>query len=75
MTDTRVERAGIVAAILLALCCLTPALFGLVSLVGVSAIFAYLGFVSVAVIALLAVVVFYAMSRRQDRLNGERLHR
>ncbi|KKJ77076.1 hypothetical protein WH95_08320 [Kiloniella litopenaei] len=58
---------GIVGTIITALCCFTPLLVVLFSLLGLSAIVGYLDFVLLPVLAFFVIITGYALWKRQKR--------
>ncbi len=58
---------GIVGTIITVLCCFTPLLVVLFSLLGLSAIVGYLDFVLLPVLAFFVIIMGYALWKRQKR--------
>ncbi len=58
---------GIVGTIITVLCCFTPLLVVLFSLVGLSTIVGYLDFVLLPVLAFFVIITGYALWKRQKR--------
>lgn len=65
MNDKTLLTTGIVGTILAALCCFTPVLVVLLSVVGLSAAIGYLDLVLFPALALFAGITVYALWRRK----------
>ena len=61
---------GVVGTAIAALCCFTPVLVVLVSVVGLSAIVGYLDYVLLPALIFFICLTVYAMWRRQARATG-----
>ncbi|WP_199223169.1 mercury resistance system transport protein MerF [Oricola cellulosilytica] len=67
MNDRRLLNTGVVGTIIAALCCFTPVLVVLVSVVGLSAVVGYLDYVLFPALAFFVLLTLYALWRRQRR--------
>ncbi|WP_373088373.1 mercury resistance system transport protein MerF [Sneathiella sp.] len=67
MTDKGVLTAGIIGAVIAALCCFTPVLVILLGVVGLSALIGYLDYVLLPALAFFVLLTIYALWRRQQR--------
>lgn len=65
MNDKTLLTTGIVGTVLAALCCFTPVLVLLLSVVGLSAAIGYLDLILFPVLAFFAGITVYAMWRRK----------
>lgn len=72
MNDKKILQFGIFGTIIAALCCFTPVLVVLFSIVGLSAAIGYLDYVLLPALAFFALLVVYALWRRQSRKQTER---
>ncbi len=70
MTQRRLLFAGIVGAITAALCCFTPILVVLLSVVGLSAATGYVDYVLLPALAICIGIVIYALVRRKPANRG-----
>lgn len=61
--------AGLIGKVVAALCCFTPILIVMASLIGLAALVGYLDFVLLPVLALFVALTVYAMWRRQARFK------
>ncbi|MFQ5581773.1 MAG: mercury resistance system transport protein MerF [Mariprofundaceae bacterium] len=66
-------KAGIVGTVVSALCCFTPVLVGLLSILGLSALTGYLDYVLMPALLFFIGLTIYAILRRQ-RTAGENSH-
>ncbi|TCD16224.1 mercury resistance system transport protein MerF [Oricola cellulosilytica] len=67
VNDRRLLNTGVVGTIIAALCCFTPVLVVLVSVVGLSAVVGYLDYVLFPALAFFVLLTLYALWRRQRR--------
>jgi len=65
MKTNTLLRTGITGAVIALICCLTPALVILLSLVGLSAIAGWLDFVLLPALAIFVAMTGYALWKRQ----------
>ena len=72
MNDKKILQFGIFGPIIAALCCFTPVLVVLFSIVGLSAAIGYLDYVLLPALAFFAILMMYALWRRQSRKQTER---
>ena len=72
MNDKKILQFGIFGTIIAALCCFTPVLVVLFSIVGLSAAIGYLDYVLLPALAFFALLMVYALWRRQSRKQTER---
>lgn len=70
MDNRNLIRFGVVGTAIAALCCFTPVLVVLVSVVGLSAIVGYLDYVLLPALIFFIGLTVYAMWRRQARATG-----
>jgi mercuric ion transport protein len=70
MDDRNLIRFGVVGTAIAALCCFTPVLVVLVSVVGLSAIVGYLDYVLLPALMFFICLTVYAIWRRQGRATG-----
>lgn len=68
MNKKRLMTSGLVGAALIALCCFTPILVGLLGLVGLGAVTGYVDYVLLPTLAGFLGLALYGLSRR-DREN------
>ena len=71
MNDKKILQFGIFGTIIAALCCFTPVLVVLLSIVGLSAAIGYLDYVLLPALAFFALFMVYALWRRQSRKRTE----
>lgn len=64
MSDKGLIKFGVIGTIVLALCCFTPILVVLVSVVGLSAIIGYLDIVLLPALGIFVILTIYALIRR-----------
>ena len=67
MNDKTLLGTGLVGAIIAALCCFTPVLVVLASVIGLSAIVGYLDYVLLPALAFFIGLTLYALWRRNSR--------
>ena len=72
MNDKKILQFGIFGTIIAALCCFTPVLVVLFSIVGPSSAIGYLDYVLLPALAFFALLMVYALWRRQSRKQTER---
>ena len=72
MNDKKILQFGIFGTIIAALFCFTPVLVVLFSIVGLSSAIGYLDYVLLPALAFFALLVVYALWRRQSRKQTER---
>ena len=72
MNDKKILQFGIFGTIIAALCCFTPVLVVLLGVVGLSATIGYRDYVLLPALAFFALLVVYALWRRQSRKQTER---
>jgi mercuric ion transport protein len=65
MNDRTLLGAGLMGSVIVALCCFTPVLVVLASVVGVSAIVGYLDYVLLPALLFFVGLAVYAIRRRQ----------
>lgn len=65
MNSKTLLGAGLIGPVVAALCCFTPILIVLASLIGLAALVGYLYFVLLSALALFVALIVYAMWRRQ----------
>ena len=70
MSDRTILGVGLIGTAIAALCCFTPVLVVLVSVVGLSAIVGYLDYVLLPALIFFIGLTVYAMRRRQARATG-----
>lgn len=66
MNNRTLLGAGLIGTMIAALCCFTPILVVLVSLVGLSALVGYLDFVLLPALVFFVGLTIYALQRRKD---------
>ncbi len=66
MKNTRFLRAGIIGAVIAALCCFTPVLVFLLGVLGLSALTGYLDYVLFPALVFFIGLTFYALSRKRS---------
>ncbi len=71
MEDRNLLRIGIVGAVVLALCCFTPLLVGLLAVVGLSAAVGYLDYVLLPALAAFVGITIYAVIRGRRAREGD----
>lgn len=57
-------KTGVIGTVIAALCCFTPLLIGLFSVVGLSAVAGYLDYVLMPALAMFVLITIYALIRR-----------
>lgn len=57
-------KTGVIGTVIAALCCFTPLLVGLFSVVGLSAVAGYLDYVLMPALAMFVLITIYALIRR-----------
>lgn len=57
-------KTGVIGTVIAALCCFTPLLVGLFSVVGLSAVAGYLDYVLMPALAVFVLITIYALIRR-----------
>lgn len=57
-------KTGVIGTVIAALCCFTPLLIGLFSVVGLSAVAGYLDYVLMPALAVFVLITIYALIRR-----------
>ena len=67
MNDKKILQSGIFGTIIAALYCFTPVLVVLFSIVGLSSAIGYLDYVLLPALAFFALLMVYALWRRQSR--------
>jgi mercuric ion transport protein len=71
MSDNKIITTGIIGTVIAALCCFSPVLVILFGAVGLSAIVGYLDYVLLPALAFFVTLTFYAVWRRQRRLQNQ----
>ncbi len=69
MDDKSLLKTGVIGTLILALCCFTPVLVVLLSMVGLSAVLGYLDFVLLPALGIFVAITLYALWRRQRSTN------
>lgn len=59
-------KTGIIGSIILALCCFTPILVGLLAIVGLSAVTGYLDYVLLPALGFFIILTIYALMRKKS---------
>ena len=73
MKDAKLVKTGIIGSAILALCCFTPVLVVLLSIVGLSAALGWLDYVLLPALAVFLGLTIYAVWRRQNQLKNSRM--
>lgn len=60
-------KTGIIGAIILALCCFTPILVVLLSVIGLASITGYLDYVLFPALAFFILLTIYALNKREEK--------
>ncbi len=71
MNDKSLLKTGVIGTVVLALCCFTPLLVGLVGIVGLSAITGYLDYVLLPALGFFILLTLYAVWRRSTGRHCE----
>ncbi len=69
MDDKSLLKTGVIGTLILALCCFTPVLVVLLSMVGLSVVLGYLDFVLLPALGIFVAITLYALWRRQRSTN------
>ena len=71
MNDKTLLRTGIIGTVVVALCCVTPVLVVLVTVVGLSAVVGYLDYVLFPALAVFLAITGYALYVRSRRTTDD----
>jgi len=66
MNQQKLLKTGIIGAVISALCCFTPVLYGLLGVIGLSAVAGYLDYVLIPALMVFVGIIFYALWKRQQ---------